>query len=434
METCELIREELRPDKGSRYALIDHGQTIASVYFDPRRIGVKNDGCILRKWYVEDKERYNEACKTLLLHCVDSATDMGLSRLYIALPPDSPSLDRFFEWGAVISRELDTDEYLQSPEFLHLDIPISSRVRPLKEEDLPAFLELARETEELFGADTGSREFQDAMYQAVSQEQAFGIDTEDEKVAGAIVLDQRAGEIAWLAVRKALHGRGLGQSLLNTAVEQMQEHERILVQTFADGEAGGAAARALYQKNGFGFCRAGGKNPAGVETVILSRAAITVRRAEISDSRAIAELIVRAWQNAYFGIVDPEFVRQLRPDGLEQVMERNISEKLETIFVYQEAGVLRGFASGKRVEGDADCELVGLYVDPYSQGQKIGSQVFQSICDYFASLGCRRLSAKSLKGARNNSFYTKHGGEKRRAEDLKLGGKKYPSVEFFFHL
>jgi len=103
-----------------------------------------------------------------------------------------------------------------------------------------------------------------------------------------------------------------------------------------------------------------------------------IRRATLCDVNPIAKVIIRAWEVAYAGIIDPEYIKTMSKDKFVSIFENNISKQKEIIFVYYEKGV-KGFVSGKEHEGEYDCEIVGLYVDPENQGKGIGKLLFQKI-------------------------------------------------------
>ncbi|HEY9069995.1 MAG TPA: GNAT family N-acetyltransferase [Candidatus Ozemobacteraceae bacterium] len=148
----------------------------------------------------------------------------------------------------------------------------------MKLEDIPAWLELAREVEPLFGPMADSEEFRSGIRQVILDGSAFCGETEDGAIGGIIALNRPGNEISWLAVSSACRGKGIGRLLMETAVRELNPTADILVQTFAGGISSGAAARALFTGYGFTDAEAAGKNPAGIDTVIMKR------RPEASES------------------------------------------------------------------------------------------------------------------------------------------------------
>lgn len=144
-------------------------------------------------------------------------------------------------------------------------------IRAMKLEDIPAWLELAREVEPLFGPMADSEDFRNGIRQVILEGSAFCGETGDGTIGGIIALNRPGNEIAWLAVSSICRGTGIGRLLMETAVRELDPAAEILVQTFASGIASGTSARALFTGFGFTDAEAAGKNPAGIDTVIMKR-------------------------------------------------------------------------------------------------------------------------------------------------------------------
>lgn len=158
-----------------------------------------------------------------------------------------------------------------------------------------------------------------------------------------------------------------------------------------------------------------------------------IRRAILSDVNQIATVIMRAWEVAYTGIIDPEYIENMDKDRYVSIFKNNILKQEEIIFVYDEKGV-KGFISGKEHDGKYDCEIVGLYVNPENQGKGIGKLLFQKMKEEFRTRGKSSLIVWTIDKADNNGFYLKIGGVKRENKTLNYGGKSYTGVGFGFDL
>ena len=144
-----------------------------------------------------------------------------------------------------------------------------------------------------------------------------------------------------------------------------------------------------------------------------------IREALITDSNQIADIIVKAWQNAYEGIIDPEYPKSMSVNKFIDIFSNNITLKTETVFVYEKDKKVIGFISGIIVKKEYDSEVIGLYIDPEFQGKGIGSKLLKKIKKYFSSNNCSSMIIWTLEGAKNNSFYEKHGGRKTEKKKLK---------------
>lgn len=147
-----------------------------------------------------------------------------------------------------------------------------------KREALAAWLNLARELEELFGPMAEEEPFRNALLAAIDEGNAFCSKdkTEKDTLSGGVVVDQVAREVVWLAVSGKSRKLGAGALLLNHAIEQLGIWGPIKVVTFADTIQQGLAARELYLKYDFRDREPRGENPAGFPVVLMVRADSTV--------------------------------------------------------------------------------------------------------------------------------------------------------------
>ena len=159
-----------------------------------------------------------------------------------------------------------------------------------------------------------------------------------------------------------------------------------------------------------------------------------IREAKLQDSEAIAEIIVETWKSAYTGIIDTNYTDNLDKRRFVQIMTNNLQQKKETIFIYEENEIVKGFISGKFIDNDYQCEIVGFYVLPKYQQIGIGSKLFQHMKKYFSEHNCHKIILWTLKGAKNNSFYENNGGKIAAEKILKIGDKEYAGVGFLFNL
>lgn len=147
----------------------------------------------------------------------------------------------------------------------------SINIRLLTRDDLDSFLSLAAQVEPLFGPMVAEDAFLDGLQNAIASESCFcGVDAHGE-ITGAVIIDRQQNEICWLAVAGDRRGTGLGRALLDEAVEKLDSHRPIRVQTFAENIVEGLAARKLYLTYGFIDKDPGEKNPAGFQTVWMVR-------------------------------------------------------------------------------------------------------------------------------------------------------------------
>ena len=114
-------------------------------------------------------------------------------------------------------------------------------------------------------------DFRNGIKACIENGNAFGVESGNETLAGVIAIDRTLNEILWLAVAQKYRGNKCGELLVKKAIEELSAGGDIFVQTFSNEVAEGLSARRLYLKNGFVDLNPAGKNPAGIETVIMVR-------------------------------------------------------------------------------------------------------------------------------------------------------------------
>lgn len=160
-----------------------------------------------------------------------------------------------------------------------------------------------------------------------------------------------------------------------------------------------------------------------------------IKEAELHDAQEIARIIVSAWKSAYKGIIDQSYVDNMKAEKFIEIMESNIEQKRESIFLYRENEKAAGFILGKLLNNSPyNCEIVGLYVLPEFQNMGTGAKLLAHAKKFYSQLNCRKMIIWTLKGAKNNSFYIKKGGIIAEEKALNIGDKEYAGIGFVFDL
>lgn len=144
-------------------------------------------------------------------------------------------------------------------------------VRKLIEDDIQGVLKLAAEVEHLFGPMVNNQAFVEGLRSVIKADNAFGYESTDHELDGAIAIDPNENAIAWLSVSSKAKRKGVGSRLLERALDELDSQKPVMVQTFASSVEEGLPAKRLYEKYGFYDVQDAGKNPAGVETVLMKR-------------------------------------------------------------------------------------------------------------------------------------------------------------------
>ena len=131
---------------------------------------------------------------------------------------------------------------------------------------------------------------------------------------------------------------------------------------------------------------------------------MSVRRAELADARAIAEVHVRTWQAAYRHAFPAEVLDSLSVDDREDLARRLLERWAEVVWVAEADGRIVGFASvGPSRTEEGSGELYAIYVLPEAWGTGAASGLMAEAKDWFAkegyptadALGARRQPARA---------------------------------------
>jgi len=127
------------------------------------------------------------------------------------------------------------------------------------EADIPAWLALACEVEDLFGVALSRDEgFLDALQRNIRLGTAFCVRAEDgppgTALLGGLLFSDRHGPVytlGWFAVAEDCRRLGVGKALVAHAMSLVEPPAELVVTTFVQGKPGGESARLFYLKEGF---------------------------------------------------------------------------------------------------------------------------------------------------------------------------------------
>ena len=142
-------------------------------------------------------------------------------------------------------------------------------IRLVTNKDIDDWLILAKEVEPLFGKMVGCKEFLFGIKESIYNRSAFCVIHTTNEIGGIVAVDKNKNEILWLAVHREYQSKGYGRQLLKAAMDSLDDTRPVYVQTFSAGVTEGKAARHLYEQFGFVDYEESGKNPAGIDTVIM---------------------------------------------------------------------------------------------------------------------------------------------------------------------
>lgn len=137
-----------------------------------------------------------------------------------------------------------------------------------------------------------------------------------------------------------------------------------------------------------------------------------IRAAALGDASAMAKVFIRAWQQAYPGIVPDEVLAALDYDRTVRWLAELISRRTEgETDVAEQAGHLIGFVRYGTPPGEQGSGYVfGLYVDPGAAGQGTGRALLLHAEGRLREAGCETVALHVFEAnQRARRLYTQAG-------------------------
>lgn len=163
-----------------------------------------------------------------------------------------------------------------------------------------------------------------------------------------------------------------------------------------------------------------------------------IRFNTIEDQKEIAKIKVDAWNDAYQGIVDEEYLNNLDYETEQHKYEDSFEEYKELVFVFEnkKTNEILGYACIKTKDvSNADSELVSLYIKPGYKGLGIGTLLFKKVEEHLKELGKKNMILWCIKENTSAlSFYKKLGGTILKEKNAKIGDKEYKELGIIYKL
>jgi GNAT superfamily N-acetyltransferase len=123
--------------------------------------------------------------------------------------------------------------------------------------DIPAWLDLAREVEPLFGPMVDEPSFHKALQKNIARVTAFSIREADgpagTPLVGGLLFSPKPPfyTIGWLAVKQSYQRQGIGRRLVEHVIGLVNPPAEFVVTTFGIDHPAGEPARRFYEHLGF---------------------------------------------------------------------------------------------------------------------------------------------------------------------------------------
>lgn len=169
---------------------------------------------------------------------------------------------------------------------------------------------------------------------------------------------------------------------------------------------------------------------------------IIIMNIKREDLRQVSEIAVKGWQTAYRGIIDDEYLDNLRIEDKYQKQLKNYDEYgMHDFIVAKSNNEVVGFCR-YRIGNDyydrfpnVDCEICALYVKPELKRKGIGKQLVTYVKNKFCKMNLNKMIIWCLKeNYPSRAFYEKMGGKYCGDNFIEIGNKVYEEVGFIYDL
>lgn len=163
-----------------------------------------------------------------------------------------------------------------------------------------------------------------------------------------------------------------------------------------------------------------------------------IRKADVSDSAAIAKVQLDSWRSAFAGMLPDDYLAHFTYEEREQDWQELFAESDDFVYVAEnDVGEVVGFAC-TRPETDPDAayqaELTSLHLLPAYRGQGIGQQLFEAVVAHLRRQGVGSMWLWVLAQNRARRFYERLGGRLVDEQVKEIGGAQVVEVAYAWRI
>jgi ribosomal protein S18 acetylase RimI-like enzyme len=159
-----------------------------------------------------------------------------------------------------------------------------------------------------------------------------------------------------------------------------------------------------------------------------------VRKATLSDAKAIARVNVATWRSAYRDLLPGDFLGALTESNYAERWTRLIGEGSGRVFVAEDAKGIVGFASGGREragEHGFAGELYAIYVLESAERRGHGRELVRAMAGALREMNLPDMIVWVLRdNAPARRFYERLGGKYVRSQPITIGTTTLEEVSY----
>ena len=164
-----------------------------------------------------------------------------------------------------------------------------------------------------------------------------------------------------------------------------------------------------------------------------------IEKSKKKDCKAIAEFITRTWNETYRGIVDDEFLDNLKNTEEKRYINaiNNFDEKSDIQYIIKKDKKIIAYLKLSKIKDDEYkeyIELQSLYVLKEYQKAGIGKELIQKAFNEAKKAGYKKMIIGCLEENRSNGFYKKMGGKFVKKREFKLPNQTLYENVYMYNL
>lgn len=200
------------------------------------------------------------------------------------------------------------------------------------------------------------------------------------------------------------------------------------------------ASGAVMQKCGFRYIKDGWYKKLDNSNIFETKIYYydvykNIKKPQVEDALEMARLIIAAWQQTYKGLIDDEFLKNMKEEESKKRWEQEIYEN-KNVLVYKENNEILGVIKYEEAESEKGCgEVYVLYVKPEEKRKGIGTKLFNTAEQELLKCGYKKMLVWCLNGNKiGENFYLKSGGEVKEKRMYTLNGLELEENKLTFKL
>lgn len=163
-----------------------------------------------------------------------------------------------------------------------------------------------------------------------------------------------------------------------------------------------------------------------------------VRKARREDAHAISAVHVKSWQEAYKGIINQNYLDQLKLEDRLPIWTTALETPKDNSLIYvaenaeQEIIGFASFGIERTKKFNADCELYAIYLIEEYKRSGVGTKLLERGVMDLLQAGYKSMLVWVLSENPSKEFYQSFSPDEAGTEEISIAGKKHQEIAFIW--